>query len=181
MHSTCPDRSTKAARRYISPRARPLTREEAEIRALAYAVKNVTCDEELVEAAARAMALLIEGESGYLIPAPNHNGDTCATARLACAIAKNATGAWNVADILTRDTPTESQCERHRRREKPLEPENHRITLRKYGQVRITTGTRIYFVDNVITSGNTIEACRRALGGLGTGLVYADAHNDQPN
>jgi predicted amidophosphoribosyltransferase len=33
---------------------------------------------------------------------------------------------------------------------------------------------RVYFVDNVITSGNTLEACAQALG-FGTGLVYADA------
>jgi adenine/guanine phosphoribosyltransferase-like PRPP-binding protein len=46
----------------------------------------------------------------------------------------------------------------------------------------ILTGTeKIYFVDNVITSGNTVEACRRAMLGLGTGLVYADAHHTIPN
>ncbi len=32
----------------------------------------------------------------------------------------------------------------------------------------------LYFVDNVITTGTTIAACRRALG-WGTGLAYADA------
>ena len=32
---------------------------------------------------------------------------------------------------------------------------------------------RVFFVDNVITSGNTLEACAQALG-FGTGLVYAD-------
>ena len=32
----------------------------------------------------------------------------------------------------------------------------------------------VYFVDNVITTGNTIRAARAALG-WGTGLVYADA------
>jgi hypothetical protein len=32
----------------------------------------------------------------------------------------------------------------------------------------------VYFVDNVITTGITIAACRRALG-WGTGLAYADA------
>jgi hypothetical protein len=32
----------------------------------------------------------------------------------------------------------------------------------------------VYFVDNVITTGTTIAACRRALG-WGSGLAYADA------
>src|SRR4051794_21551982 len=32
----------------------------------------------------------------------------------------------------------------------------------------------VYFVDNVITTGTTIVACRRTLG-WGTGLAYADA------
>jgi hypothetical protein len=32
----------------------------------------------------------------------------------------------------------------------------------------------VYFVDNVITTGTTIAACRRALG-WGAGLAYADA------
>jgi hypothetical protein len=32
----------------------------------------------------------------------------------------------------------------------------------------------IHFVDNVITTGTTIAACRRAIG-WGSGLVYADA------
>jgi hypothetical protein len=33
MTSACPDTTTKSARRYVSPRTRPLTAEEARIRA----------------------------------------------------------------------------------------------------------------------------------------------------
>ena len=33
---------------------------------------------------------------------------------------------------------------------------------------------QVYFVDNVTTSGNTLQACRNALG-HGAGLVFADA------
>ena len=32
----------------------------------------------------------------------------------------------------------------------------------------------VYFIDNVVTTGTTIEACRQALG-WGSGLTYADA------
>ncbi|HQA38497.1 MAG TPA: hypothetical protein PLW27_06305 [Kiritimatiellia bacterium] len=68
MTSTCPDTATKAARRYVSPRTRPLTSDEAQIRALAYTIKDPECDQDLIDAAAREMARLIEGERGYLVP-----------------------------------------------------------------------------------------------------------------
>jgi hypothetical protein len=38
----------------------------------------------------------------------------------------------------------------------------------------------VYFVDNVITTGTTIAACRRAVG-FGTGLAYADADTPHNN
>jgi predicted amidophosphoribosyltransferase len=183
MHSTCTDRTTKAARRYISPRTRTLTRGEAETRALAYAIKSATCDEELVEAAARAMATLIEGESGYLIPVPDHNGETEANKRLADFIALFTGYRFHVSDALTRTAPTESACERHKKRLPALAIQSHNIARRAQQKIKLSAdgSDRIYFVDNVITSGTTIAACKEAFYGLGTGLVYADAHNDQPN
>jgi len=186
MHSTCHDTTTKAARRYVSPRSRPLTREEAEIRALAYAIKDITCDDDLVDAAAAAMYELVKGENAFLVPAPNHYGETLTMKRLACAIAKLApNNLLKVADVLARRYLTDSQCIRHRERLPPLTPAEHYIYLRPLGPGRDTIlldgKFRIYFVDNVITSGTTIQACRNALLGFGTGLVYADAHNDKPN
>jgi predicted amidophosphoribosyltransferase len=181
MTSTCKDTTTKSARRYISPRTRPLTSEEAHVRALAYMLKDQNCDQDLIEAAAREMAKLIEGERGYLIPVPSHTRNTTANCRLARAIAFCTGGKFEVRDMLDREEPTESACERHRNKLPPLDPNAHMISVHRPAKLILTGTEKIYFVDNVITSGNTIEACRRAMLGLGTGLVYADAHHDIPN
>jgi len=180
MHSTCADTTTKAPRRYVSPRTRPLTESEAQTRALAYMLKDPDCDQDIVEAAAREMAKLVEGERGYLVPVPSHTRSTTANRRLASAIVFCTGGKFEVTDILSRKEPTESACERHRNRLPPLTAEAHQIFLHP-NKITLTGTEKIYFVDNVITSGNTIEACRRAMLGLGTGLVYADAHHDAKN
>ena len=181
MTSACPDTTTRSARRYVSPRTRPLTSEEAQIRALAYAIKDPGCDQDLVDAAAREMAQLIQGERGHLIPVPSHTRSTEANRRLANAICHMTGNKFETADILSRKEPTESACERHRNRLPPLPAEDHRIFLAYPYKITLTGSEKLYFVDNVVTSGNTIEACRRALMGLGTGLVYADAHHAIPN
>lgn len=181
MHSTCTDRTTKAARRYVSPNTRPLTREEAETRALAYTIKAPDCDRDLREAAAREMARQIEGERGYLIPVPDHHGHTTANRKLAEHIAHCTGNKFEVIDALFRTAPTESACERHKKRLPTIPVEFHHIEKRAGQTIPLRPSDRIYFVDNVITSGNTIEACRQAFFGLGTGLVYADAHHDARN
>ena len=181
MTAACQDRTTKAARRYVSPRTRPLTSEEAQVRALAYLLKEPDCDQDLVDAAAREMAKLVEGERGHLIPVPSHNRSTLANRRLAFAIGFCTGGKFTVSDILDRKRPTESACERHRNKLPPLGPEDHQIFLQRPDKITLTGTEKIYFVDNVITSGNTVEACRRAMLGLGTGLVYGDAHHAVPN
>ena len=181
MTSACTDATTKAARRYVSPRTRPLTESEAQTRALAYMLKDPDCDQDLIDAAAREMARLIDGERGYLVPVPSHTRCTRANRRLADAIAFCTGNKFEVYDILDRTEPGESTCERHRKRLPPIEPDAHQIILHRTAHLTLTGTEKIYFVDNVITSGNTIEACRRAMIGLGTGLVYADAHHDVPN
>ena len=181
MTTTCKDTTTKSARRYISPRTRPITSEEAQVRALAYAIKDTDCDQDLIDAAAREMAKLVEGERGYLIPVPSHTRSTKANRRLAKAICHMTGNKFETADILSRKEPTESACGRHRNRLPPLPAEDHRIFLAYPYKITLTGSEKLYFVDNVVTSGNTIEACRRALMGLGTGLVYTDAHHDIPN
>ena len=178
MHSTCNDRLTKAAKRYVSPGTRPLTTEEAETRALAQLIKSPACDAALVAAAAREMAKLIDSEHCNLIPVPDHTGSTEANTRLACAIAYCAPHA-EVFDALQRTVETESACGRHRKRLPPVRPEDHNIRRRADGP--LVPLRKTYFVDNVLTSGNTIAACRLAFLGLGTGLVYADAHHDARN
>ena len=62
---------TRAARLYVSPRTRPLTAEEQEVRRIAYALK--TAEPEAVAIAAREMARLIDGAC-WLVPVPTSRG-----------------------------------------------------------------------------------------------------------
>jgi hypothetical protein len=117
------------------------------------------------------MSILISGETCILIPVPDCKGGTGSNLRLALSIAEHTRGKAQVMDILTRSESTDSQCQRHRRGEAALTPEELKITVRPH---KPFTLTKIYFVDNVITSGATIQACHDALG-FGTGLVYAEA------
>jgi hypothetical protein len=164
--------TTKAAQRFYAVGTRPLTEEEKVIRFEAYALKSTECPNDILRECAYAMAMEIDADC-ILIPVPDHTGDTKANRRLAHAIAQDApTGiAVDVRDILTRSHPVPSTCARHKERRGPLPVEDHCITVREHRPFPLK---RVYFVDNVITSGNTLEACAQALG-FGTGLVYADA------
>ena len=170
-----PYRSTRAARRYVSPRTRPLNQFERETRGLSYMLKDPDCPEPALHVAAIEMAALVWGPC-HLIPAPDHTGDTSANRRLARAIAAHVKGGADVLDLLTRTAPAPSACDRHRTRGAPVSVAEHRIT-RKPGKP--VTCRVSFIVDNVITSGNTLRACVQALG-FGTGLVFGDAsfHQD---
>ncbi len=161
-----------AARRYVSPRSRALTVEEAETRRLAYAIKEAGCPDGDLRQAARDMAACIWGNC-VLVPVPNSQGDTAANRRLANAIAAELGGATRVMDCLTRQHPIESQRERHRRKLGPIRAEAHGITRRRGVFFRV--GVPVYCVDNVTTSGNTLAACRLAIS-IARGLVFADAY-----
>ena len=171
-----PDRTTKAARLYVSPRSRPLNAFEMETRGLSYLLKDHDCPEQAVHVAAREMAALVWGPCN-LIPVPGHTGDTSANLRLARTIAGYVTGGATVFDILGRRAPVDSACVRHKTGVPPL-------TVAEHGIVR--TSPRLipcrptYLVDNVTTSGTTIRACQDALG-FGAGLVFADAYHPHFN
>jgi hypothetical protein len=171
------DRTTKAARLYVSPRSRPLNQHEMETRGLSYLLKEADCRDQAIHVAAREMAALIWGPCN-LIPAPSHTGHTAANLRLAHAIAGYVAGGATVYDILGRVAPVESSCTRHRTGQPPL-------TVADHGIIRTHTRHLIpcrpsYIVDNVTTSGTTIHACQAALG-FGSGLVFADAFHPHFN
>ncbi|HPS08877.1 MAG TPA: hypothetical protein PLG22_15210 [Kiritimatiellia bacterium] len=171
MNNTChPYSTTRAARRYVSPRTRPLNDYERETRALSYMLKEADCPEAALQIAAAEMAALVWGPCN-LIPAPDHTGDTAANRRLAKAIAAHVKGGAEVHDILTRTEPAPSSCDRHRTKGAPVSVAEHHIA-RKDGKP--IPCRRTFIVDNVITSGNTIRACSEALG-FGSGLVFGDA------
>ena len=165
-----PDRTTKAARLYVSPRSRPLNAFEMETRGLSYLLKDHDCPEQAIHVAAREMAALVWGPCN-LIPVPGHTGDTAANRRLARAIAGYVAGGATVYDILGRTTPAPSACERHRAGLQPLTVADHYVTRRPGRPIPCRP---TYLVDNVTTSGTTLRACQEALG-FGAGLVFADA------
>lgn len=131
--------------------------------------------EESIQIAAPAMAALIDGPC-WLVPVPASNGSLSANLLLARAIAELVPGA-RVKCAVVRARRVESCCRRRLRGLPGLTAGQHGIS-RNAGPMRPLP---LYFVDNVITTGTTLTACRRALG-WGTGLVYADAstpHNSR--
>ena len=158
--------NTLCAVKYTSPRTRPITPREAEVRDLAYALKRT--DSEAIARAAPAMAALITGPC-WLVPIPSCNGSLDANLVLARAIAGLVPGA-HVKLAISRSQPVESSTARRRHGLSGLLPEEHHF-VRNTGPIEPLP---LYFVDNVITTGNTIRAARAVLG-WGTGLAYADA------
>ena len=163
--------TTRTARLFVQTGRRPRNAEEQDAYLRSYFLKAETCPLGILEACAEEMASLIRGEECILIPVPDCTGFTGRNLRLAQCIEVYAKGKAQVTDILTRSESTESQCDRHCKGEAALTPEELKIAVRPHKLFRLQ---KIYFVDNVTTSGATIQACRDALG-FGTGLVYAEA------
>jgi len=157
-----------AARKYPTPRNGPLSFEQTETRRLAYAIKSTASLSADFDTAARDMAALISGPC-WLVPIPDSTGNTDANARLASMIAGYCPGAQLVKAIC-RTRPIQSQCTRHKLALGPIPPEEHHLARTR----KPLTLCQTYFVDNVTTSGHTLEAARAALG-FGAGLVFADA------
>ena len=157
-----------AARKYQTPRNGPLTLEQTETRRLAYSIKSTASPSIDFDTAAREMAALITGPC-WLVPIPDSNGNTDANTRLASMVAMHCPGAQLVKAIY-RTQPVQSQCARHKLALGPIPPEQHHLARTR----KVLTLRQTYFVDNVTTSGHTLEAARLALG-FGAGLVFADA------
>ena len=121
-----------------------------------------------IQIAAPQMAALIDN-SCWLVPVPASNGSLSANLALARAITELVIGA-RVKCALGRAYPVESSASRRMRGLPGLTVKQH-VIIRTSGPMQLLS---VYFVDNVITTGTTIEACRRALG-WGIGLAYADA------
>ncbi len=159
---------TLYAAKYVSPRLRPLTTDEAHVRAVAYALKAATPD--ALDEAAAAMAALIDGPC-WLVPIPASTGQTTANEALARRIAAQVPGA-RVRVAIQRTQPVPSSCALRRSGKFGLPPQDHHFK-RTAGPM---LAMRLYFVDNVVTTGSTFEAAHQALG-FGDGLAYADASN----
>src|SRR5207245_1685232 len=152
--------------KYVPLRYRTPSPDELNTRRTARDLKIPT--DEAIRIAAPAMAALIDGPC-CLIPVPASNGSLAANLALARAIADYVRGA-RVKCAVGRAHPVESSHTRLLRGLPRLTVDQHAI-VRTAGFMQPLP---VYFVDNVITTGTTIAACRRALG-WGTGLAYADA------
>lgn len=167
----CPTRLTVMnsdtyAAKYVPLGYRPRTLDEINVRHTAQDLKVPT--EAAIEIAAPALAGLIAGPC-WLVPVPASDGSLTANLALARAVAGMVPGA-RVKCAVGRARPVESS---HTRRLRGLP----RLTIEEHSMIRTAgpmTPLPAYFVDNVITTGTTIAACRRALG-WGIGLAYADA------
>ncbi len=159
------------ARRYVSPRVRPLTPEEVWTRNIAYAIKEPRRFPEAVEIAAQELADLVRDEPRMtLVPIPTSAGDVGPNRILANAIAEKVTGRAAVVCAIERVTPVESSCARRRKGLPGLTEADH--DFRRVGPMLPLVP--LYLVDNVTTSGGTLLAARAVLG-FGDGLVFADA------
>jgi hypothetical protein len=134
------------------------------VRAVAHDLK--AADPAAVRAAAAALAPSVP-VGATLVPVPGARGSTRENLALAEALAR-LSGA-RVLDGLERD-PSESQYARRKRGLAPLGASAMRVRW---------TGERprgvVALVDNVVTTGATAEAARRALGGDAVLFAWADA------
>jgi len=154
------------AAKYVSIGYRTPSPEEIIARRTARDLKIPTAA--AIQIAAPQMAALIDGPC-WLVPVPASNGSLTANLALARAIAELVLGA-RVKCAVGRAYPVESSASRRMHGLFGLTVEQHAI-IRTAGPMQLVP---VYFVDNVITTGTTIAACRRALG-WGIGLAYSDA------
>jgi predicted amidophosphoribosyltransferase len=154
------------AAKYVPLRYRVASPEEIIARRIARDLKIPTAA--AIQIAAPQMAALIDGPC-WLVPVPASNGSLSANLALARAIAELVLAA-RVKCAIGRAHPVESSASRRMRGLFGLTVEQHAI-IRTAGPIELMP---VYFVDNVITTGTTIAACRRAFG-WGIGLAYADA------
>lgn len=141
---------------------------KGETRTVAYGLKDA--DPDSIARAATAMQRTIPPRS-TLVPIPNSHGSTAANRALAEELARR-TGS-TVADVLGRSGPVASSLVRRQSGGCGLTPQEHRITA------RMKPRGRVILIDNVLTTGSTAEAARKALGGRGCIRAYAEAVENQ--
>ena len=170
---------TITAHKYVSPRARPLTPEEVEVRRIAYGLKIPTA--EACATAARDLAPLLDAAEApdthiVLMPVPASTGSVDANRQFANELAAEIHRLYpsrrvQVKVTVGRKHPVESSCVRRKRGLRGLCGEEHAF-IRVAGPL-VATGTAYYFIDNMATTCATLDACRSALG-FGDGIVWAD-------
>ena len=156
-----------------------MTPAETEVRRIAYALKIPTA--EALETAARDLAPLLDAAEApdtnlVLMPVPSSIGSIDANRQFANELAAEIHRIYpsrrvQVKVTVGRKHPVESSCVRRKRGMCGLRGDEHAF-IRVAGPL-VATGTAYYFIDNMATTGATLNACRSALG-FGDGIVWAD-------
>ena len=163
------DLPLRFANPYVSPSLRQLTSKQAEVRRVAYALKQGKAGEDHRLAGRQMAAVISDVANPILVPVPGSSGSTRVNRKLAEAIASHIEGA-TVCDELARHGGVQSSLKRRKRGLQSLGVPQHRMVSRGH------CPGPMFLVDNVVTSGNTLRAAREAMGG-GTGLVWAANFN----
>jgi len=164
---------------YVSPRQRELTESEAKDREIAYSLKK-SGSPYLGVAASRMARALPQVQDIVLCPVPSvtqqsiqPNMDLCFA--IAQRVPKDlGVKVWVLVEA---HDSVDSQCLRHKRGESPRSERDFPFSAA--GHYRdLTPEHAVVFVDNVITSGNTIRACAGVFAwGGANALVFADARS----
>lgn len=152
--------------RYRRRSGNSLSPAEVRVRELAYALK--TGEREAVATVAPYLAALVTSES-TLIPMPDSKCDNSANLALARAVAK-ISGA-SIDPAISRSQCVRSQSQSRAGGGQGYGPEAHHMIALRAGKMRDPV-----CLDNVITTGSTVEAARRALRGKCRGLAWASEH-----
>lgn len=167
------------ARDYVSPRQRKLTSEEKKTREISYGLK--IGESEAVRIASGEMsALITKWKNIILIPVPDSKGNTFANLKLCDAIS-NRIGRVKtiVADMLKRREPVISQCLLRRRGKKiSYSTAQHKMTAdvvfcKMLAGMCDGGSYKVAYVDNVLTTGSTVNACMATTGISGDALIFS--------
>jgi hypothetical protein len=137
-----------------------LTPYEAWVRVIAYGIKDG--EPSAIRTAAKAMSALVP-HGAWVIPAPASQAGTYGgVMKLAMEIATAVGG--NYAEPIARTTTVESSHERRRAGGVGLTVEEHMASMESRMRGPCPPGRPVVIVDNVATSGATLEAVKRLMG-----------------
>jgi hypothetical protein len=151
---------------YVSPSVRQLTSGQAEVRRVAYALKQGKVGGDLWSTARQMATVISDVSDPILVPVPSSSGSTRVNRKLAEAIASYIEGATVCDELSRHGGGVQSSMERRKRGLLSLSVPQHRIVSRGH------CPDPMFLVDNVVATGNTLRAAREAMCG-GTGLVWA--------
>lgn len=156
-----PDRGWwKAVHPYVSPRERALDPHEAWVRAIAYGIKHG--DDSAIRTAAAEMAPFVPCAS-WVIPAPSSRAWQYGGVRKLAELLAQITGG-TYAEPIARARTVESSHQRRQSGGRGLTAEEHLASMESRMRGPCPEKTPVVVIDNVVTTGATLDAVRRLLG-----------------